>query len=236
MRMRKKKNGATRLAACAHMFRDLPEEPIASPEGDFHRDGEIWLEVGCGKGGFACGMAAKHPMVNFYAMERVNDVALLAAERAEREKDTRPDNLRFILAGAADLPRYFACGSLDRVYLNFSDPWPKKGYAKRRLTHRAFIHSYFRLMKMGGELRFKTDNVGLFDFTLEELAALGLAPHFVTRDLHNEPEAADNVMTEYETNFSSQGVPICSLWVKKTAELPELQDEKKTKENDDDEA
>ena len=227
MRMRKKKNGATRLAACAHLFRDLPEAPIASPEGDFHRDGEIWLEVGCGKGGFACGMAAKHPAVNFYAMERVNDVALLAAERAEREKDTRPDNLRFILAGAADLPQYFAPASLDRVYLNFSDPWPKKGYAKRRLTYRGFLRVYFSLLKEGGELRFKTDNVGLFDFTLEELAAVGLTPHFVTRDLHQEAVAADNVMTEYEKNFSEKGFSICSLWVKKNGELAPEDCEKK---------
>ena len=170
-------------------------------------------------------MAKKYPDANIYAMERISDVILLAAEKAEREKEERPDNLRFILAGAADLPLFFAPLSLDRVYLNFSDPWPKKGYAKRRLTHRNFLRCYFRLLKVGGELRFKTDNVGLFDFTLEELTALGLAPHFVTRDLHNEPEAADNVMTEYEKNFSENGFPICSLWVKKTAELPEEEKE-----------
>ena len=236
MRMRKKKNGPARLAAVSHLFCEKPDTPITSSLTHFGREGALWLEVGCGKGGFACGMAKKYPDANIYAMERITDVVMLAAERAEREKDERPDNLRFILDGADGLREYFAPASLDRVYLNFSDPWPKKGYAKRRLTHRAFLHSYFRLLKMGGELRFKTDNVGLFDFSLEELAALGLTPHFVTRDLHNEPEAADNVMTEYETNFSSQGVPICSLWVKKTAELPPLQNEKKTKENDNDEA
>ena len=225
MRMRKKKHGATRLAACAHLLREMPETPICAPNLDFGRTGELWLEVGCGKGGFACGMAKKYPAANIYAMERISDVILLAAEKAEREKDERPDNLRFILAGAADLPQYFAPASLDRVYLNFSDPWPKKGYAKRRLTHRNFLRTYFRLLKVGGELRFKTDNVGLFDFTLEELTALGLTPHFVTRDLHNEPEAADNVMTEYEKNFSEKGFSICSLWVKKTAELPEEEKE-----------
>ncbi len=216
MRMRKKKNGPVRMQAVRHLFCDRPDTPLVHKEGDPC----VWLEVGCGKGGFACGMAKKYPDIQFYAMERISDVVLLAAEKAEREKDERPDNLRFLLAGAADLPAYFAEASLSRVYLNFSDPWPKKGYAKRRLTHRAFLRQYFALLEMGGELRFKTDNVGLFDFTLEELAALGLEPHFVTRDLHNTEEAADNVMTEYETNFSSKGVPICSLWVKKTFDLP----------------
>ena len=220
MRMRKKKNGATRLSACAHLLRTQPEKPIASAEEDFHRAGELHLEVGCGKGGFACGMARQNPDVNFYAMERVHDVMVLAAERAEREREERPDNLRFILAGAADLAAYFAPGSLARIYLNFSDPWPKKGYAKRRLTHRAFLRLYFSLLREGGELYLKTDNTGLFDFTLEELAAVGLTPYFVTRDFHSTKEAEGNVMTEYETNFSAQGIPICSLRVKKNGELP----------------
>lgn len=231
MRMRKKKNGPARLAAVSHLFCEKPDTPITSPEADFGRGGALWLEVGCGKGGFACGMAKKHPEANIYAMERITDVVMLAAERAEREKDERPDNLRFILDGADGLADYFAPASLDRVYLNFSDPWPKKGYAKRRLTYRGFLRVYFSLLREGGELRFKTDNVGLFDFTLEELAAVGLTPHFVTRDLHREPVAAENVMTEYEKNFSEKGFPICSLWVRKEGELaPEEPKKKEEKE------
>lgn len=218
--MRKKKNGASRLAACADLLREKPESPISTSETDFHREGEIHLEVGCGKGGFACGMAKQNPDINFYAMERVNDVLMLAAERGVREKDERPDNLRFILGGAADLGAYFAPGSLSCIYLNFSDPWPKKGYAKRRLTHRNFLRLYVSLLREGGELRMKTDNTGLFDFTLEEMEALGLVPYFVTRDFHQTPEAEGNIMTEYETNFSSQGIPICSLRVRKQGELP----------------
>ena len=213
MRMRKKKNGAARLSACAHLLCEKPQSPISSAMADFGREAELHLEIGCGKGGFACGMARKNPTACFYAMERVHDVMVLAAERAEREREERPDNLRFILAGAADLPAYFVPGSLFRIYLNFSDPWPKKGYAKRRLTHRAFLRLYFSLLSEGGELWMKTDNVGLFDFTLEELAALGLEPFFVTRDLHASSEAEGNVMTEYERNFSSQGMPIHALRV-----------------------
>lgn len=227
MRMRKKKNGPARLAAVSHLFCEKPDTPISSPVGDFGREGPLWLEVGCGKGGFACGMAKKYPDANIYAMERITDVVMLAAERAEREKDERPDNLRFILGGADGLSSYFAPASLDRVYLNFSDPWPKKGYAKRRLTYRGFLRVYFSLLKEGGELRFKTDNVGLFDFTLEELAAVGLTPHFVTRDLHKEAIAVDNVMTEYEKNFSEKGFSICSLWVRKEGELAPAENERK---------
>lgn len=227
MRMRKKKNGPARLAAVSHLFCEKPDTPITSSLTHFGREGALWLEVGCGKGGFACGMAKKYPDANIYAMERITDVVMLAAERAEREKDERPDNLRFILDGADGLREYFAPASLDRVYLNFSDPWPKKGYAKRRLTYRGFLRVYFSLLKEGGELRFKTDNVGLFDFTLEELAAVGLTPHFVTRDLHQEAVAADNVMTEYEKNFSEKGFSICSLWVKKNGELAPEDCEKK---------
>lgn len=222
MRMRKKKNGARRLEAVSHLFCTPPDTPITDGRAHFGNDREIRLEIGCGKGGFACGMASKYPEANFYALERVSDVILLAAERAERERDARPtDNLRFLLAGAGDLSACFAPASLSVIYLNFSDPWPKKGHAKRRLTHRDFLRGYLRLLKMGGELRFKTDNVGLFDFTLEELDALGLTPYFVTRDLHNSPENEGNVMTEYEKNFSEKGFPIHSLALRKSFELPD---------------
>ena len=216
MRVRKKKNGAARLAACAELFCEKTETPRADSAADFGRQAETRLEIGCGKGGFICAMAAREPEVNFYALERVNDVIKLAAERAMAEKEHRPtDNLRFFLAGADDLPALFAEGTLDVIYLNFSDPWPKKGHAKRRLTYRRYLEIYFSLLKSGGMLRLKTDNVGLFDFTLEELEALGITPEFVTRDLHAAPESADNIMTEYERHFSELGTPICSLWVTK---------------------
>ena len=213
MRMRKKKHGAERLAACGALLLTRPETPLADPRALFGREGAVYLEIGCGKGGFACGMAAAHPDRNFIAMEKVSDVLVLAAERAMREADSRPDNLRFINGDARDLAAWFEKGSLDGIYLNFSDPWPKAGHAKRRLTHRAFLTVYFSLLRQGGFLALKTDNVGLFDFTLEELAALGLEPFFVTRDLHASSEAEGNVMTEYERNFSSQGMPIHALRV-----------------------
>ena len=102
---------------------------------------------------------------------------------------------------------------MDCLYLNFSDPWPKSGHAKRRLTHRGFLEIYRRILKPDGILKLKTDNVGLFDFSLEEFEACGMHILWQTRDLHNTDRQADNVMTEYEKNFSEKGFPICSAWV-----------------------
>ena len=211
MRMRKKKHGAKRLAALSYLLPPTPSAPMTDPSTLFSRSAPIYLEIGCGKGGFACGMAAKLQDANFIALEKFSDVMVCAVEKAEACKDTRPDNLRFFIADAATLPTLFAPATVDRIYLNFSDPWPKKGYAKRRLTHREFLKIYLSLLKDGGELYFKTDNVTLFDFTLEELDALGITCRYITRDFHNSPESAGNVMTEYETRFSEQGVPINAL-------------------------
>ena len=214
MRARKKKHGAERIAACSHLLIEDPTVLKNDPQSPFSQKRSLLhLEIGCGKGNFACGMAAKNPDVNFIAMERVSDVACLALEKAEAAKETRPDNLRFLIGNAENLVEWLPAHSVDCLYLNFSDPWPKSGHAKRRLTHRTFLESYISLVKPGGILALKTDNVGLFDFTLEELAALGLEPFFVTRDLHASSEAEGNVMTEYERNFSSQGMPIHALRV-----------------------
>ncbi len=213
MRMRKKKHGAERLAACGELLLARPEAPIASAEEVFARKGELYLEIGCGKGGFACGMAEKHKESFFIAMEKVSDVLVLAAEKAVRMQDKRPDNLRFINGDARDLTAWFAEGSLDGIYLNFSDPWPKAGHAKRRLTHRAFLATYFTLLKPLGVLAVKTDNEGLFAFTREELSSLGYTPEFLTDDLHASEAAAENVMTEYERAFSEQGMKIHALRV-----------------------
>ena len=214
MRARKKKHGAERIAACAHLLiedptvlKDDPRAPFANKEKALH------LEIGCGKGNFACGMAAKNPDVNFIAMERVSDVACLALEKAEAAKDTRPDNLRFLIGNAENLTEWLPPHSIDCLYLNFSDPWPKAGHAKRRLTHRVFLERYQTVLKKGGVLRFKTDNVGLFDFSLEQFAEMGLEMTDLTRDLHNSPQNEGNVMTEYEKAWSEKGYPIHAVTV-----------------------
>lgn len=212
MRMRKKKHGAERIAACASLLIQCPtqpDQPAVCPADLFTEARPVHLEIGCGKGNFAVGMAARHPEWNFIAMERVADVACLALEKAQEAAADRPgDNLRFLIGNAEHLGEWMAPHSISRIYLNFSDPWPKKGYAKRRLTHRRFLELYRGLLVEGGELYLKTDNRGLFDFSLEEFEACGLTVLFSSRDFHKTPEAADNVMTEYEANFTAQGMPI----------------------------
>ena len=203
MRMRKKKHADERLERCSEYLTDKPEADGDKP---------VFLEVGAGKGGFACGMCKMHPEAQYFAMERVTDCVVLAAERAKSEG---VENLKFIIDTADNLTSLFTPGTVDRLFLNFSDPWSKKGYAKRRLTHRRYLAVYFNLLKDGGVLRFKTDNVGLFDFSLEEIEAMGLKCRIVTRDLHNSEYMHGNVVTEYEANFSSQGVSINMLEVEK---------------------
>ena len=215
MRMRKKKHGEERIRACAELLIEDPATLMDDPCAPFS-DGEkaLCLEIGCGKGNFAVGMASAHPECNFIAMERVRDVCCLALEKAIASKSSRQDNLRFIIGDATNLLSWFPCGSLDVIYLNFSDPWPKAGHAKRRLTHRGFLAIYKSLLKPGGRLVFKTDNEGLFDFSLEEFAEFGLDIEWVTRDLHASEKAGENVMTEYEKNFSEKGFKIHSAIVK----------------------
>ena len=227
MRMRKKKNGEKRLAACSE-FLFCPTEALSDPASAIGMPGSpVYLEIGAGKGGFACQMAARHNTVAYFAMERVTDCVVLAAERATKEGGL--PNLRFIVDTADNLTDIFAPGTVDAIYLNFSDPWSKKGYAKRRLTHTRYLSVYFNLLKDGGALRFKTDNVGLFDFSLECIAQMGLECSKITRDLHASEYNEGNIMTEYETAFSSQGIPINMLEVIKPAGFcPVIEDGLKT--------
>ncbi len=211
MRMRKKKHGEERLEKCRDLLYIHDGNPLTNPSKEvFGVDGrEVYLEIGAGKGGFACGMVAGCPDVSYFAMERVTDCVVLAAERAMAEGHS--DNLRFMIDSADRLMKVFAPHTIDRIFLNFSDPWSKKGYAKRRLTHRRYLAVYMTLLKEGGTLTFKTDNDGLFDFSLEEIEALGLTPVALTRDLHASEWNEGNVVTEYEANFSSMGVKINML-------------------------
>ena len=226
MRMRKKKHGQERLSACSELIMTPPAAPVSDPAELFGRAGApVFLEIGAGKGGFATKMAIRHPEVCYIAMERVSDCVVLAAEGAKNTEGGAPANLRFLVDTADNLTRLFAPASVDAIFLNFSDPWSKKGYAKRRLTHRRYLAVYMSLLKEGGTLRFKTDNDGLFDFSLEELDAVGLTPCRLTRDLHSSEYNEGNIMTEYETAFSAQGVKINMLEVVKPSgfalEIPE---------------
>lgn len=215
MRMRKKKHGEERIDACAELRICNPEDMASGFDNIFPTAQPLHLEIGCGKGKFACDMAKAYPNVNFIAVERVRDVCCLALEKAMAQRNERAsDNLRFIIGDAKTLEECIPSRSLDCIYLNFSDPWPKKGHAKRRLTHRSFLEIYKKLLKANGILKFKTDNAPLFDFSLEEFDAMGATVLWQTRDLHSSEKSSENIMTEYEKSFSEKGFNICSAWIK----------------------
>ncbi len=194
--MRKKKHGAERISACSDYI---------IPEGTLISNFPVELEIGCGKGSFILGMSKRFPNKSFIAMEKVSDVLLLAAEKIKSEE---AGNVKFIVGDARSLIEYFPLHSVDRIYLNFSDPWPKKGYAKRRLTHRGFLELYKQILVPNGEIVFKTDNIGLFEFSLEEFEVSGFKLRELTYDLHASEYNEDNIITEYEKNFSEKGFKI----------------------------
>ena len=205
MRVHKKKHGAERLEACGNIvIGDLRKE-WNSPEELFGNGNPIRIEIGCGKGDFIVGTAAREPVVNFLAVEKVSDVLVTAAEKI---KNSGVTNVRVCCVDAKELAEIFPEKSIDRIYLNFSDPWPKSRHEKRRLTYRTFLEIYKRILKDGGGIFFKTDNRGLFDFSLEEFKNFGMRTEKLTYDLHNSEYMDGNVMTEYEKRFSSMGVPI----------------------------
>lgn len=208
MRMRKKKNLDVRFAACADVMAFEPKEKRGKWRALFGNDNPIHLEIGCGKGRFAIGMAEQHPDVNFIAVEREEGALIMAAERCQQQP---LPNLRFVSFDAAELREVFAPGEVDRIYLNFSDPWPKDRHAKRRLTSDRFLAVYDKILQPDGIIEFKTDNQDLFRYSLESIPEAGWQVTSHTFDLHHSDMAEGNVMTEYETKFSAEGKPICKL-------------------------
>ena len=218
MRVRKKKNLNRRMAACEHLIVKTPENilttSIYSPFPPELHGRPVCLELGCGKGDFICETAARNKDKLYYAIERVESVVIIALEKraAMLAKDhTLPDNVRFIIGNVVNTPLWFPEHSIEEIFINFCDPWPKKGHYKRRLTYRAFLSIYSSLLVNGSRLHLKTDNEGLFAFTLEELAETPFRVIYKTENLHAMGPAPDNVMTEYEKRFYSQGVPIFAL-------------------------
>ena len=174
----------------------------------------IQLEVGMGKGRFLMDMARIHPEINYIGIEMYDSVLLRAIQKKEAlaEEGQELSNLKFMRMDARLLPDVFEKGEVSKIYLNFSDPWPKARHASRRLTSREFLARYDKILKENGTIEFKTDNRGLFDFSLEEVPEAGWKLEAHSFDLHhNEEMMMGNVMTEYEEKFSSMGNPICKM-------------------------
>lgn len=200
MRMRKKKNQEARVNACDALMIHGREELLTYKEHF-----PCALEIGCGKGGFICQLAKRNPDRFYIALEVSTGALITAMERAISEKI---ENIRFINANATMLGDLFQKGEIDRIYLNFSDPWPKARHYKRRLTYRSFLELYRSILTDDGAIEFKTDNRALFDFSLEEFEACQMRITELTYDLHNSEYNENNIVTEYEKTFSEKGFTI----------------------------
>ena len=175
----------------------------------FSNDNPIRIEIGMGKGKFISTLAQLNPDINYVGIEKYSSVLLRAVEKQD---ELQLPNLRFIRMDAEAITEVFGEGEVDRIYLNFSDPWPKDRHAKRRLTSRQFFARYNTILKKDGLVEFKTDNKPLFDFSVEEVKEAGWNLKEVTYDLHNDKRLNEgNIMTEYEERFSQAGNPICKL-------------------------
>ena len=222
MRMRYKKHLPERLEKCAEKFlaresEDFYNTPtterdfVVDVQGAFKNNRPIILEIGCGKGAYALTCAKLHPKNNYVAVEKLSNVIVVGAERAQAEK---LDNLMFLNCSAENLLYFLPHHCVEEIILNFSCPFPKKGYTNRRLTYKTFLEKYKLLLKPGGVIRQKTDDEQFFAFSLEQYAQNGFEVFDVTYDLHAEER--ENVVTEYEAKFVALGKKICACGARLT--------------------
>ena len=210
MRMRKMRNLEPRMEKCAAYRIDQPETLRGNWRSLKPDCTALWVEVGCGKGKFTAETAQANPDVLLIAVERCREAMVVAMEKA---RDMELKNVFFIDMDVAKMEEIFAPGEIDRLFINFPDPWPRKKNAKRRLTHRTFLDKYCRTVREGGEIHFKTDNQPLFEYSVETLEREGWTLSEVTRNLHEN--GIVGVMTDYEAKFHEQGVNINRLVAKK---------------------
>ena len=211
MRMRKKPNLAPRMERCAELLVSEPETLRGRWREAFPGWKTVRLELGCGKGRFTCGQAQAEPEALLLALEKVPDAMVVAMERV---KEQAIGNVRFLDRDAALLGEIFARGELERLYINFCDPWPKSRDAKQRLTAPGFLRLYADALPAGGEIRFRTDNAALFEWSIARFEEEGWELRDVTRDLHQNGPAG--IMTDYEAKFHAQGVKINALTAVRT--------------------
>ncbi len=218
MRMRRKKNLEERLGNVSDclLISDFEDRNFNTAKDKkeyidlkkwFGNDNPLFLEIGCGKGKFACEYAAKNPEINLIAVEKSGNVIVEACEKA---KEMGLSNLKFIKCGAEYLEKYLEPDSVGRIFLNFSCPFPKAAYATHRLTHIRFLEIYKRIMKKDAEIHQKTDNMHFFEFSLEHFTIGGFRLKNISLDLHNSGFEG-NIETEYEHRFASLGQPIYRL-------------------------
>ena len=208
MRLRNVPGARDVMAANEYVFTE-PEGMAGTWSQIFGNNNPVHIEIGMGKGRFITTLASMNPDINYVGIEKYSSVLLRAVEKQD---ELCLPNLRFIRMDAENITSVFGKEEVDRIYLNFSDPWPKDRHAKRRLTSRQFFARYDEILKSNGRVEFKTDNRPLFDFSVEEVNEAGWKLSVCTYDLHNDEKLMEgNVMTEYEERFSSQGNPICKL-------------------------
>ncbi len=237
MRMRKKKNGEKRIENLSALYIKNDGQKIDT-DSIFDSDKPLRIEIGCGKGDFITGISQSEPDFNYIAIEKIADVIMSAAEKYATSRGlgslgsnggwnasdgknydgvqwdipmSERGNVRFICGDAKEILSRIDDSTVDSIYTNFSDPWPKKGYVSRRLTHPDFLKEYSRILKAGGMLKLKTDNEVFFDYSVESLTESVFEITEMTRDIESSSLALGNVETEYERNFKSQGIKIKAL-------------------------
>ena len=207
MRLRHIPGAEETIASSPYVIQE-PQLHKGSWDKVFSSKKPLEIEIGMGKGRFIMELASADQDKNFIGIERYSSVLLRGLQKRE---GLELDNLYFMCIDAKELADCFAAGEVDRIYLNFSDPWPKDRHAKRRLTSPAFLAVYDQILAPSGVIEFKTDNRGLFDYSLESIPQCGWKILESTFDLHNSSMAEGNIMTEYESRFAAEGKPICKL-------------------------
>lgn len=225
MRMRKKRHLEERIerankyllfveGSCFYQKSEEEKFHLFDWKEVFGNDNPVEVEIGCGKGQFIFEKARRYPSVNFVAVEKISNVIVTACERAEKEN---LPNVRFLNCDAYNLLYYFGKGQVSAIYLNFSTPYPNRTYAGKRLTNPKYIKIYGEMLTPNGTVSQKTDDRTLFEYSLESFSSMGYALKCVSLDLHNSYYAEDNIVTEYEKNFSEKGMPIYALTACKKA-------------------
>ncbi len=210
MRLRKVKNAGDRLMNNLGLFIDNPREYKGKWHELFNNNNPIYIEIGMGKGKFIIEHAKRNKDINYIGIEKYDSVLIQGVEKAAVEK---LENIYFLNVDAINLNEYFETGEVDKIFLNFSDPWPKNRHAKRRLTSEAFLKVYETILNKKGDIEFKTDNIGLFEFSVVEFNRVGYSFLEFSCDLHRNGD--DIITTEYEDKFMSKGNPIYYIKIKK---------------------